>query len=201
MRRRSRAALVTLTGTDEDTASPGVTADFILTTANGADVDTSPLQGLAITGQTGNGTWEYSTDGTTWNSFGAVDSTNALLITSSTQVRYLPDGDNGETATFTFQAWDQTGDTASTNLTASYANPGVGGGTTAYSSESATASIAVTSVNAAPTITSGATVTLAGTDEDTTSSGTAGSYHLNKRELGRRRCRCSARSGDYGPDR
>ena len=35
----------------------------------------------------------------------------------------------------TFRAWDTTTGTASTNATPSYANPGVGGGTSAYSSE------------------------------------------------------------------
>src|SRR5262249_28213574 len=123
-------------------------------------------------------TWQYSTDGVTWASFGSVSATNALLITSTTQVRYIPDGQNGETATFSFVAWDQTTDTASTNGAASYANPGSGGGATAYSSQSASASITVTSVNDAPTITNGATVTLTGTDENTTSSGTTASTIL-----------------------
>src|SRR5262249_34541059 len=107
-----------------------------------------------------------------WASFGAVSATNALLITSTTQVRYIPDGNNGETATFNFVAWDQTTGTASTNATPSYANPGSGGGTTAFSSQAATASLTVTSVNDAPTITNGATVTMIGADENTTSSGT-----------------------------
>jgi hypothetical protein len=96
-----------------------------------------------------------------------------LLLTSTTQVRYIPDGNNGETATFGFIAWDQTTGAASTNSTPAYANPGSGGGTTAYSSQSATASITVISVNDAPTITNGTTVTLTGTNEDTTSAGTA----------------------------
>src|SRR5439155_19630 len=168
----TNGATVTLSGTDENTTSSGTTASTILTGASWADVDTGALKGLAITGKTGNGTWQYSTDGTTWASFGAVTATNALLITSTTQVRYIPDSANGETATFTFLAWDQTTGTASTNGTPGYANPGAGGGTTAYSSQSATASMTITSVNDAPTITNGATVTLTGTDENTTSSGT-----------------------------
>ena len=114
---------------------------------NWADVDAGAQRGLAITGQTGNGTWQYSTDGTTWAGFGAVSATKALLITSSSQVRYMPGGDNGETATFTFRAWDQTSDAASTNATVSYVSPGAGGGTTAFSSQSSTAWITVTAVS------------------------------------------------------
>ncbi len=94
----------TLTSTNEDTNSSGTLASAILTGATWADVDTGAISGLAITGMTGNGTWQYSTDGTTWNNFGAVTSTNALLITSTTQVRYQPNGQNGETATFTYRA-------------------------------------------------------------------------------------------------
>ena len=94
----------TLTGTNEDTTSSGTLASAILTGASWADVDTAAVSGLAITAVTGNGTWQYSTDGTTWNGFGAVSSTNALLITSTTLVRYVPNGQNGETATFTYKA-------------------------------------------------------------------------------------------------
>ncbi len=113
----SNGATVTLAGTNEDTASVGTTANAILTSASWADVDSGPLKGIAITSRTGNGTWQYSTDGATWNAFGAVSASNALLINSATQVRYLPDGLNGETATFGFRAWDQTTGTASTNTT------------------------------------------------------------------------------------
>jgi len=145
----------------------------ILTSASWADVDTGAVNGIAIMGKVGNGTWQYSTDGTTWVSFGAVSSSNALLLTSSAQVRYVPDGQNGETASFAFRAWDQTSGTASTSTTPGYANAGSGSGTSAFSSQAATASISVTSVNDAPTLTHGSTVTLTGTDEDTTSSGTS----------------------------
>ncbi|MFO0455852.1 MAG: hypothetical protein ACK5Z0_07560, partial [Planctomycetota bacterium] len=168
----------TLTGTNEDTTSSGTLASAILTGANWADVDTGAVSGLAITGVTGNGTWQYSTDGTTWANFGAVSSTNALLITSSSQVRYIPNGQNGETATFTYKAWDQTSGTASTNPTPRYATTASSGGTTAFSTNNATAQITVTSVNDAPTITSGYTHILTGTNEDTTSSGTLASAIL-----------------------
>ncbi len=168
----------TLTSTNEDTNSSGTLASAILTGSTWADVDTGAISGLAITGVTGNGTWQYSTDGTTWNNFGAVTSTNALLITSTTQVRYQPNGQNGETATFTYRAWDQTSGTASTNSTANYATTASNGGTTAFSSNTATASMVVTSVNDAPTITNGYTHTLTSTNEDTNSSGTLASAIL-----------------------
>ena len=80
-----------LPATDEDTASAGTLASTILSGANFDDADTNSLSGLAITSTTGNGRWEYSSNGgATWNAFGPVSSTNALLITSSTEVRYVP---------------------------------------------------------------------------------------------------------------
>ena len=147
------AVTVVLAGTDEDTTSSGTTANSILTSANWADVEAGALKGIAITSQSGAGNWQYSTDGTTWTAFGAVSSTNALLIDSATQVRYVPNGINGETALFGFKAWDRTSGAASTNASPAFANPGSGGGSSAYSSESGTASMTVTSVNDAPTAT------------------------------------------------
>jgi hypothetical protein len=167
------AATVTLTGTNEDTTSTGKTVSDILTSAGYADADSGASSGLAITGMTGNGTWQYSTDGTNWSNVGAASGTAAVLLSSSSHVRYVPDGDNGETATLSFKAWDATSGTASTNSVINTADTSTSGGTSAFSSGSATASIAVSDVNDAPTVTSGSTVTLTGTDEATTSSGTS----------------------------
>ncbi|MFM7740933.1 MAG: cadherin domain-containing protein, partial [Planctomycetota bacterium] len=168
----------TLTSTNEDTPSSGTLASVILSGVNWADVDASALNGLAITSTTGSGTWQFSTDGATWTNFGAVSGTNALLITSTTHVRYTPNTQNAETATFTFKAWDRTTGTASINGTPRYASTASSGGSTAYSASNATASMSVTAVNDAPTITNNATHTLASTNEDATSSGTLASAIL-----------------------
>ena len=149
----TNGATVPLTGTDENTISSGTTAASILASAGWADVDASPASGLAITSANGLGGWQYSTDGVSWNAIFAVTPSNALLIAASTQVRYVPNGDNGETATLGFRAWDQTTGTASSNGSPSYANPGAGGGTTAYSSQSGTAQMTITAVNDAPVAT------------------------------------------------
>ncbi|MHB0960277.1 MAG: cadherin domain-containing protein, partial [Pirellulaceae bacterium] len=149
---------MTLTSiTEDETDNSGNSVASIIASAGGdriTDVDSGAVEGIAITGLTGNGTWQYSTDGVTWTGFGAVSPINALLVAADTRVRYVPDGIAGETSTFSFVAWDQTTGTASTNATPSYANPGTGGGTTAYSSASSSASITVTSINDAPIITS-----------------------------------------------
>lgn len=51
--------------------------------------------GIALTASPGSGTWQYSTDGSTWAGVGTVSNSAALLLSSSTQLRYVPDGKNG----------------------------------------------------------------------------------------------------------
>ena len=149
----TNGAVVGLPGTTEDAASAGTTVTAIVNAAGWNDVDAGAVRGLAITGMSGNGTWQYSTDAVTWTSFGAVAPNNALLLSATTQIRYVGDGVNGEVPTFAFRAWDATAGTASANGTPRYANPGPGGGTSAFSSQSASANATVTSVNDAPTAT------------------------------------------------
>ncbi|MCZ8076491.1 MAG: Ig-like domain-containing protein, partial [Paucibacter sp.] len=102
------------TGTDEDTASAGTLVSDILASGGWADVDSGALAGLALTASSGNGSWQYSTDGTNWAAVGAVSGNSALLLSASSRLRYLPDGQNGETATLAYRAWDQSSGTAST---------------------------------------------------------------------------------------
>ncbi|GAA4443745.1 VCBS domain-containing protein [Novipirellula rosea] len=160
------SATVTLSGTNEDTPSTPTSVDSIVSSAGWADVDTGAVKGIAVTGLTGNGTWQYSTDGSNWTSFSGISGSTALLLNASTQIRYQPDSLNGETATFDFVAWDTTTGSASSFGSPSYADPDSGGGTTAYSSETATASIVVTDVN-------DAVVAVADTDTATEAGGVA----------------------------
>ena len=160
-----------LTGTNEDITSSGTTVNTILSGVTDTDVDTGALKGMAVTATIGNGTWQYSTDGTTWHNFGAVSAASALLLDGASQVRYVPDHANGETATLAFRAWDETTGTASTNTAPNTADTTANGGTTAFSTGTAQANLAVSSVNDAPTL-AGGPYALTGTNEDTTSSGT-----------------------------
>lgn len=134
---------VVLTGTNEDTTSAGVVISSFL---NAVDEDTPADQlGIAINGSTGNGTWQYSMDGSSWSNIGIVSTAQSLLLGPSYQIRYIPDGNNGEEATFSFLAWDGytggNGNRVSTTST---------GGYTSFSSAVGTASLTVASVNDAP---------------------------------------------------
>src|SRR4029077_2972473 len=125
--------------------------DLVSTLLSGkvTDVDSGAVQGLAVTGtNSSTGTWQYSTDsGSTWNGVGSVSTSSALLLRSTDKLRYVPDGQNATTASVTFCAWDQTSGTVGTK-----ADVTTGGGTTAYSSATATANLTVTSVNDAPVL-------------------------------------------------
>jgi uncharacterized delta-60 repeat protein len=137
---------ISLTATDENSIGTSTLVSDILISAVQSDVDSGAASGIAVISTTGNGRFQYSTDGVSWTNFGIVSSSNGLLLTSTSYVRYAPDGNNGETASFAFKAWDQTTGTASTGGTASYADPGAGGGTTAYSTANGTVQQIVTAV-------------------------------------------------------
>lgn len=140
------------TGTDEDTTGSPVTVSAILSGVSGQDVDGDSL-GLAVTATAGSGAWQYSTNGHTWWDVAPVSSGAALLLSPATQLRYIPNGQNGETAALTFRAWDQTHASESTNGTRSTADVTTNGGSTAFSSGTAQTTVAVAAVNDAPVLT------------------------------------------------
>jgi hypothetical protein len=72
----------------DDSASTGTLISTIIANLGGTkitDLNASAKQGIAITNlDTTNGTWQYTTDGTTWNNAPVVSATNALLLASDT---------------------------------------------------------------------------------------------------------------------
>jgi len=67
------------------------------------------LEGVAVVGVTGGGTWEYSTNGGfSWTAVGAVSPSSALLLRDLDRLRFVPDAEFAGTATVTYHAWDET---------------------------------------------------------------------------------------------
>jgi plastocyanin len=152
---------------EDDPASPAYQFSSFIGTIT--DVDSGALTGVAITGtsvNTGTGYWEYyDTLLSAWTAIGSVSDSHALLLYTTDQIRFIPDGKNGCTATITYRAWDQTNgagtyqsyvDTSGTN----------NGGTTPFSTATETATLIVDSVNDAPTIPSPAGHLIATLTED-----------------------------------
>lgn len=139
----SSPSLTTITEDDLDNGGDLV-SDIL--GASVSDADGDPV-GMAINGSAnGNGAWEYSTDGgSTWQPVGAVGDSSALLLRGTDRVRFVPDGQDADSASITYRAWDQTEGVAGTKADAS-----VTGGTTAFSDATDTASITVNAVNDAP---------------------------------------------------
>ena len=98
--------------------------------------------GIAVTAVTGDGTWAFSLDGTTFTNFtsvGTVADDSALLLPKTAFLRYTPDG-TAETASITYRAWDATSGTPGTEVDTTD-----NGGTTAFSTAPDTASLTVLS--------------------------------------------------------
>jgi hypothetical protein len=130
---------------------PSLLAGFV------TDADTPSVQGIAIIGaDNSQGRWQFSLDGgTSWADIGPVSDSNARLLAADgpTRIRFLPAGDwNGTSGALTFRAWDQTRGTAGQT----FADASVNGGSTAFSSATASVAVDVTPVNDAPVRTAGA---------------------------------------------
>ncbi|MBW4512023.1 MAG: DUF4347 domain-containing protein [Scytonematopsis contorta HA4267-MV1] len=68
---------------------------------------TNNNQGIAVTGLTGNGTWQYSLDGgSNWTNFGTVSDTSATVLSSTTPM-YVGSFDASSTNTPNTQGWLQ----------------------------------------------------------------------------------------------
>ncbi len=137
--------------TDTDVNWVGQAVSSLLGTSV-SDVDYDAVKGIAVTGlASGNGTWQYSTNGgASWDNIGNVSDGSALLLRAADRVRFVPDGVNGTTASLTYRAWDQTGATAGQHGTKVDAT--ATGGSTPFSTGTDTASITVTAVNDAPVV-------------------------------------------------
>ena len=148
---------------DED--ATGNAGEVISALLGGAitDLDIGSVEGIAVTGLvSGNGAWEYSTDGgVSWTAVGAVSDASALLLRDTDRVRFVPDGENADAGSFSYRAWDRTTGSPGTKVDAT-----ITGGTTAFSAAMDTASITVTAVNDAPTLADATLAPVSGDDTD-----------------------------------
>jgi VCBS repeat-containing protein len=144
----------TLTTIAEDVSNASNTGTAVsVITAYCTDIDGVAVTGIAITAVNNtNGIWEYSTNsGANWTAISGVSDSSALLLAGNIaahRVRFRPNANWNGTTTITFRAWDRTTGTAGT-----LEDVTVNGGTTAYSSGSATGTLTVAAVNDIPVVT------------------------------------------------
>ena len=119
------------------------------------DADDGALEGIAIVASFDNshGTWEYTSDGTTWLALGAVSGTSARLLyaDANTRLRFNPtlSFNNAQSAAVTFHAWDRTGTGLTNGGTANIEVIGTGR-TTPFSQVSVDINMEVSAENDAP---------------------------------------------------
>jgi hypothetical protein len=114
----------------------GTGTTTIVDVDDGADVG-----GIAVTGITGGGVWEFALDGTAFQTVGSASPASALLLAKGSVLRYTPSGPDGAIATVTYRAWDATTgiNGEREDLSASSAI----GGATAFSNNTDTVSLEV----------------------------------------------------------
>ena len=141
-------------------------ADAIDNSGNGGTGGSAPdsFFGVAINGLTPNaaqGEWQYSLDGSTWTAVGARSDTNALVLASTAQLRFVPAANfHGAPNALTVRLVETDTNNDSVTLdpvSGSSVNvSGSGnGGTTLYSAGTVSLSTSVTNVNDRPTGTNG----------------------------------------------
>ncbi len=164
----------TLASITEDQAdNAGTLVSSIIASGGGdpvTDVDAGASEGIAITSvDNTHGTWEYTTDGTTWSSIGSATASSARLLYSDgiTRLRFNPllSYNNAQALVITFRAWDRTGSGLENGGTADITALGTGG-ITPFSTLSDAAIISVTAVNDAPVLDDAANYTLTTITED-----------------------------------
>ncbi len=135
--------------TEDPATNPGTLVSDLIA-GHYDDADPNPALGIAVTAVNNtNGTWQYTTNGSTWNNFGSPTGAAARLLAAdaNTRIRFVPSANYNGTITngVTFRAWDKT-----TGVAGSTANVTVNGGQTAFSAATASPDIAVTAVNDGP---------------------------------------------------
>ena len=134
---------------EDPTSNPGQTVSTVFG---------SPIAVTAVDNT--HGTWQYSSDGTTWNNFSSTTgsvvniASSARLLSNTDLVRFVPDADWNGTAKLSYRTWDGGGYTSGGTADAS----GTGGGH--FSANAADANQTVTPVNDPPVITSGSSATV-----------------------------------------
>ncbi|MBD1996571.1 tandem-95 repeat protein [Leptolyngbya sp. FACHB-541] len=151
----------TLAAVNEDAASPaGDTITNLFTTkfsditdqvTNGSTANT--LVGVAIVGNavTTEGIWQYF-NGTTWQAVGNPSATNALIVSASDKLRFVPAANyNGAVPALNVHLIDSSTGTVTTGTIVNLSGGGAIGGTTRYSASTVPLTSSINPVNDAPT--------------------------------------------------
>lgn len=154
---------------NEDTTNPpGASVNSLFGSRfSDPDATNSPadtLAGIAVVADassSGQGIWEYSTDGSNWYGIGSVSTSSALVLSSSTLVRFKPTADwSGTPGSLSVHAVDSSYASGFTSGTSRVTfDTTTDNATSAVSASAVSLSTSITSVNDTPVITNGADTT------------------------------------------
>ena len=152
--------LTTISENDFDSAGNTIAQILTSGSASSSDPDGDDIGVAIFTAAQFSGAWEFSTDGgVTWDPFGQVSSSNALLLSQDARIRFIPNADFTGTVNISYRAWDQTFGVEGQTIDAS-TNSVNNGGTGTLSTSTNSATIRVDAVNDAPVVT-GESITVA----------------------------------------
>jgi len=135
-----------LTSIAEDVTTAANSGDSVASLVSAhTDRDSGASKAMAITAvDTRNGQWQFSSNsGSSWSTMTGISASTALLLPGSTsayRIRFVPDPNYVGDATVTFRAWDESSGSAGLR-----ADTTSNGGSTPFSSDTATATISVLS--------------------------------------------------------
>ncbi len=122
----------------ENAPSKPVSVATLLKDAGASDADKNAT-GLALTGESGNGTWQYELAGGTWQNVPAsLSDASVLLLPSNALLRFAPTVNHSGSASLMWEAWDGTQGSAGQQVV-----PSGTGGAFAFSSNIAEATLTV----------------------------------------------------------
>ncbi len=97
--------------------------------------------GIAVVQTSGNGVWQYSTNGSIWTPIGAVSRSGALLLPAADSLRFVPASNSNGLAQLLYVAWD-----GSAGKAGGLANVTTPGGATAFGLDTGTLAVTVNPV-------------------------------------------------------
>lgn len=153
---------VALTSIQEEQLNSAGTAIEVLLGGT-TDQDAQSLAGVAVTSVTGesDGAWQFSLNGgSTWNALGTPSAASARLLPANGQarLRFVPNADFQGDVAISYRAWDQTQGAVGGTFDLSEAVSL--GGTQAFSSMDAAATLSVLPMNDAPRLDASLAITL-----------------------------------------
>jgi hypothetical protein len=138
--------------TSENAIDPIITTVGALLGSTFHDASTGAQKGIAVTGTTGGGQWQYSLNGgQTWLALGSPWARSALLLDDTDKLRFVPGTNFTGIVTITYRAWDRRSGSVGSRVDLSA--PGATGGQSAISSQQASAHVVVAPVDSAPVLT------------------------------------------------